>query len=149
MLIKEKYGDKSYLIVDRNLDTLIEESRLHFNKDMQNQILGFVASLSVRYKAVPLFCSNPEYTSYIIARICEKANDSKKLNIYHSKPREKKKDKQIHFLCGLSNIDEKIAKRLLERFKTPKGVCDATEEELLEIDGIGKKKANTIFEIIN
>lgn len=149
MLIKEKYGDKAYLIVDKNLDDLIEDSRIHFNKDMKNQILGFVASLSVRYKAVPLFTSNPEYCSYIIARICEKANDNKKLNVYHAKPREKKKDKQIHMLCGMSNIDEKIAKRLLERFKTVKGVINASEEELLKIDGIGNKKALSMIELIN
>jgi len=148
-LIKEKYGENSYLIVDRNLDTLIEASRFHYKKDMKNQILGFVASLSVRYKAVPLFCSNSEYTSYIIARICEKANDNKKANVYHSKPREKKMDKQIHLLCGLPNIDEKIAIRLLESFKTVRGVFQATEEELLEIDGIGKKKAKTILELIS
>ena len=149
ILIKEKYGDKGYLIVDKNLDDLIRESKKHYNKDMKNQILGFVASLSVRYKAIPLFCSNPEYCSYIIARICEKANDNKKLNVHHTKPREKKSDKQIHILCGLSNIDEKIAKRLLNQFKTVRGVTNASEEELLKIDGIGNKKALTIIEELN
>ena len=148
-MIKEKYGDRSYLVVDRNLDTLIEESKYHHKRDMTNNILGFVASLSVRYKAVPLFCSNSEYASYIIAKICEKANDTKKVNVYHSKPREKKKDKQIHLLCGIPNVDEELAKRLLKRFKTIKGVFDASEEELLEIDGIGKKKAQTILELIS
>lgn len=149
LLIKEKYGDKSYIVVDKNLDYLIDNSGKYYKKDMKKYILGFVASLCVRYNAVPLFCSNPEYASYIIARMCEKGNDNKSVaNVYHAKPREKKGDKQIHLVCGLSNVEEKIAKRLLERFKTIRGIFNATEKELMEIQGIGKKKAQDIIELI-
>lgn len=148
IIIKEKYADNSYLVVDKNLDDLIQLSKKYHKKDMKNQILGFVASLSVRYKAIPLFCSNPEYASYIIARLCEKANDNKKVNVYHSKPRVKKSDKQIHLLCGLPMVEEEIAMRLLNKFGTPMAIFNATEKELLAVEGVGKKTVESIKEVL-
>ena len=146
--MKEKYGNKAYLIVDTNLDDLILKSKKIYKKDMKLQILGFIASLSVRYNTVPLFCSNDEFTAYIISKICEKANDNKKINQKLSKPRDKKINKQIHLLCGLPNVDETLAKRLLEAFGSVRGVINASEEDWLKIDGIGTKKASGIIDVL-
>jgi len=115
---------------------------------MKKSILGIVASLAVREGIVPIFCSNQAYAAYIIRALCEKGNDKKISIIKLSRPRVKKKDKQIHLLCGLPGIDETMAQRLLNRFSTVRAIMNAKEDELLEIEKIGKIKVQKILDVL-
>jgi Fanconi anemia group M protein len=147
-IIKNAYGDKAFLVVEHNLDNIIVNSFRHFKDDKTTQILGMVASLAVREGLVPIFCSNPEYAAYIIKALCEKGNDGKEPTIKKSKPRQSHQDKQIHFLCGISGIEEVLAQRLLERFKSIKELSNATIEQIQEVEGIGQKKAYDILKTL-
>ena len=50
---------------------------------------------------------------------------------------------------GLPAIGPKAAHNLLKHFRTVSGVFSASEEELCEVPGIGKKTASRIREILN
>ncbi|AKN33465.1 DNA processing protein DprA [Clostridium carboxidivorans P7] len=49
------------------------------------------------------------------------------------------------WLSETPNIGDVIGKKLLEEFKTPKNIFDADKEELMNVEGIGEKTANLIF----
>ncbi|MBS7654898.1 hypothetical protein KEJ50_00110 [Candidatus Bathyarchaeota archaeon] len=55
---------------------------------------------------------------------------------------------QEYLVAGLPNVNIKIAKRLLKKFKTVEKVFTASEEELRNIDGIGKKISKKIRKIL-
>jgi Fanconi anemia group M protein len=52
-------------------------------------------------------------------------------------------------LSMLPGIGPMLAKRLLEHFGSIKSVMNASEEELCEVEKIGKKKAATLYALIN
>lgn len=51
----------------------------------------------------------------------------------------------LHIVTGIPKVGGAIAKRLLAHFGSPYGVINATEEELLQVPGIGKKLSNRIY----
>lgn len=147
-IMQSTYGRNAFLVIERSLADIIEESTYHFQRDMTNQILGFVASLSVRTGIVPIFCSNPKYAAYIIKSLCQKGNDDKSTTMKLSRPRVKREDKLIHFLCGLPHVDITMAERLLARFGSIQAISQASQEELIEVEGIGKTKAEKIYSLM-
>ncbi|ODS32969.1 MAG: hypothetical protein SCARUB_01908 [Candidatus Scalindua rubra] len=63
------------------------------------------------------------------------------------KPKKTKRLK-LHILQGLPQIGPKIAKRMLECFGSIEKVITANESELAIVEGVGKKKAAMIREIV-
>ncbi len=51
--------------------------------------------------------------------------------------------------CGIPEISEERAKRLQAIFPTPKDLYNATKEQLMEVDLIGKKTSDTMIEFFN
>jgi len=147
--LRNTYGNKAFLVVEHNLDEIILQAKGTFKNDKTTHILGMVASLSIREGLIPIFASCPEYAAYIIKSLCEKGNDGKTANIKISRPRKSHSDKVIHSLCGIPGIDEVIAKRLLEKFETIKNIANASFEQIMEVEGIGEKKAKEIIQVMN
>jgi len=56
-------------------------------------------------------------------------------------------ERQRYILEGLPNISAVLAKRLLKHFKTIRNIANAEEEDLFQVDGIGKVTAKEIVEI--
>jgi len=56
---------------------------------------------------------------------------------------------QVYLLEGLPNISSTLARRLLSHFVSVERVIAASEEELKEVEGIGKKTAKKIREIVS
>ncbi|MBU2613800.1 hypothetical protein KJ925_05110 [Patescibacteria group bacterium] len=55
----------------------------------------------------------------------------------------------LYITSSIPGIGHKKAELFLSRFKTIKGFTNATVEELMGVDGIGKKLAQKIFDILN
>jgi Fanconi anemia group M protein len=55
---------------------------------------------------------------------------------------------QEYLVAGLPNVNVKIARRLLEKFKTVEKVFTASEEELKKVDGIGDKISKKIRKVL-
>ena len=149
VILKNKYGNKAFLVVEHNLDEIILQSKSIYKDDKTTHILGMVASLSVRTGLIPIFASCPKYAAYIIKALCEKGNDGKVVNTKISRPRQLHSDKVIHMLCGISGIEEVIAQRMLDKFGTIKNISNASFEQITEIEGIGEKKAKEIIQVMN
>jgi len=52
--------------------------------------------------------------------------------------------KRLHILQGLPNVGPAISKKLLGHFKSVRKVMTASEKDLLQVEGIGIKKAKAI-----
>lgn len=145
--MKESY-QFSFLVVDRPLEDIIIEGLRHNISEYNT--LATVASFMVR-GFVPLFCSSKEQLAQICKLVCMKVNDGKDRSKYSPVRKKREASKEeigINILCGLPGVGEEMAKKLLERFKNPIDVFNATEEELQEVEGIGAKRAKEIFESI-
>lgn len=56
---------------------------------------------------------------------------------------------QEYIIESLPGVGPTIAKNLLNKFKNVKNIFNASEEELIEVDKIGKIKAKEIKKIID
>lgn len=59
------------------------------------------------------------------------------------------KSKQLFILQGLPKVGPNMAKRLLKHFKSVSSVINATVEDLMEIEGVGRISAEKIREVID
>jgi DNA excision repair protein ERCC-4 len=58
------------------------------------------------------------------------------------------KNRQLYILQGLPKVGPAIATRLLNHFRSVSRIINATEEELMEVEGIGKSSARKIREVL-
>ena len=56
---------------------------------------------------------------------------------------------QEFLVAGLPHINSKLSKRLLEHFRTPREIFSASEERLMEVDGMGREKVRKVFDLLN
>lgn len=57
--------------------------------------------------------------------------------------------RQLFFLQGIPGVGPLLAARLLNKFGALKTVINATEEELKQVEGIGRNKAKKVFGFIS
>jgi len=57
-------------------------------------------------------------------------------------------NRQRFLVQGLPNVSATLAQRLLERFRSVKGIADADVEELMQVEGIGKVVAEGIHSVL-
>lgn len=84
-----------------------------------------------------------------LLRIFPKANDGKESSINHNPQRiqASTSDEQIRILTGYPMISYDRAKNLLLHFGSLNAIFQASEKELLQVDGIGKKIAQKFLEV--
>lgn len=58
-------------------------------------------------------------------------------------------DWKIYVLSSIPEVGEVLAKRLLQRFGSIRNIANASITQLMSVEGIGEKKANTIFRILH
>ena len=124
---------------------LIEGNPYHNNHNIdRNAVKGALLSVSLSWQIPIVYTSGHEDTARTLIM---SANQLLRNNFYFlrrtGKPK-RLKDQAMFFLQGLPAVGQKTAKSLLERFKTPENVVLATEDELLEIEGLGKEKVKKI-----
>ena len=58
------------------------------------------------------------------------------------------REKQRFVIEGLPNVSSVIAKRLLGHFGSIRSIANASIEELIEVEGVGKKISAEIVELL-
>ena len=128
---------------------LIEGNPYHTKHDIDRQaVKGALLSVSLCWQIPIIFSSNENdkaRTMIIAANQFLKETYPNYSRAGNSKNRMKK---SLNFLQGLPSVGPSLAKSLLEKFKTIENVILATEDELLEIEGLGKKKAKIIRDFL-
>ena len=88
-----------------------------------------IISLVIRYK-VPIFFAEDEYDFVILLETIANSIDRYDEPIEPPIVRAKNDNPMINVLIGLPKVGPKMARTLLDHFRTPGGVFNATDEEL-------------------
>jgi len=113
------------------------------------QIDGAISFLAVIQNISILKTYNLNHTAYMIAKLGTHQQDGLgyELNLRAKSP-NRLLDKKAFVLEGINGVSAKIAKELLLEFGTIQNVANATIEDLIKVDGIGKAKASKILETL-
>ncbi len=109
-------------------------------------LLGAYSSILTDYGAGVFFTRSPESTAELIYAIAkhEQLMEKRPLRV-SGKPKGKTLAKnQLAIVEMLPLVGPKMARTLLMNFGTIENIVTATEEELLQIEGLGKKKAHLL-----
>ncbi len=117
----------------------------------RNVVLGAILSLYTDYNVLVVNSESPLDTSYMLAKFAEREQQERKREprIAGSKRAYTQYQWQLAILGSLPGIGPNLAKNLINKFKTIRNICNADIEDLMEIDKIGKKKAESIFNVLN
>jgi Fanconi anemia group M protein len=130
-----------FLIVDQTLDYLVG---MAIEKGIpENVVYGTIASLCLK-GFVPLFAGDMINFRRIVKLIFEKSRDGKD-RIFRPKLRVGVGENILVF-PGMNN---ELGLRLVKHFGSIKAVINATKEQLMEVHGIGKERAEKIIKMVN
>jgi len=112
-------------------------------------IKGAIVSLSVSWQIPLIFSKSPDGTAEILvmAGIQDVKYRDEILKRAGRRPR-RLLTRKLFLLQGLPGIGPKIAKRMLEHFGSVEKIIAASEHEISCVEGIGRKKASMIREVI-
>ena len=116
-----------------------------------NVILGTILKLYYDFNIQVIRSRDPVHTAVILAKVAEReqTTDSREPRLIGEKRAFSEYERRVMLLSMLPGIGPMLAKRLLEHFGSIKSVMNASEEELCEVEKIGKKKAATLYALIN
>ena len=116
-----------------------------------NAIRGLLATIVMDYGIPIIYSRNPKETAsflHIIARH-EQLWEKKEVSMHSSRKPTTLKEIQEYLVSALPGVGASLAKPLLEKFGSVKGVFGAKEEELKGVELIGDKKAKKIREAVD
>ena len=112
-------------------------------------ILGSLASIILDYGIPILNTKNHKETADLLTVMLkrEQREEKREVALRGDKRTMSIEERQRYILEGLPNVSAVLAKRLLKHFKTIRNIANAEEEDLFQVDGIGKVTAKEIVEI--
>ncbi len=152
MELKQAYK-YPYLIVEGDLRNVLSGKLIYGRTPkfvVEKQIDGMISSLVVR-GMTPIFCSDKENFFNIMDGIVRKHLDGKnregdyKIDGFRVATDE---DYTKALYVNLPDIGSSIADSLQEYYPSMKDLMEASIEELMEIEGIGQKRAEKIYNIL-
>ena len=129
---------------------LLEGSPFHVDVDIHKQaIKGAMLSVQVAW-CIPIIYSQSIKDSCSIFKMLtiQQKNQTELLELRHGFRSKRMLSKQLYLLQGLPNIGPVMALRLIQYFKTARRVMNASINELMAVEGIGKNTANKIHDIL-
>ena len=136
----------SYLVVTKSYDAIRLGAR---ERGVSEQtLLSFIASLcAVGYP--PIFIDNRHDASVLIHKITEKIEDDK-VRLYVPRPKRPTSTEYRNALIeGLPRIGSKLRRRITKAFPTISDLCNASIEELSEVEGVGSNTAKKIYDALH
>ena len=115
-----------------------------------NAIRGAMTSIALDYGISIIPTRTAEDTAAMIKRIAirEQKGEKRSIQIRTERKPQNLWEQQLFIIESLPNIGPVHAKRLLEHFGSVKAVLDADEKKLQEVEGIGKKTAKNIRDVV-
>ncbi|MBW3021150.1 DEAD/DEAH box helicase [Candidatus Woesearchaeota archaeon] len=127
-----------------------DEDIYSLRKIHPNAIRGMLASITTTFKIPIINTRNPKDSAEMLYTIAkrEQIDEEKYFTPHTNKRADSLKDQQLYLISSLPNIGLKLANSLLDKFKTPINVMNASIDELKDVDKIGVEKAKKIKEVL-
>ena len=111
-------------------------------------LIGALCSISINYHIPRLRSLSQAETAKILYFCANQLNRREhELTLTGRKPK-RTKNQQLFILQSLPEVGLKLANKLLCHFASVEAVVTASEEALMQVDGIGKEKARKIREVL-
>jgi len=151
-LIRKRLFDQICRLADAyQKPVLIIEGEGLFSRNVgARAIYGAMASIIADYGFSVITSGGAGETASILYAMAsrEQIKFRREISLRGNKPSLSVRDKQRYIVEGLPLVSAVSAKKLLDYFGSVRRVINATERELCEVEGIGKKKAKLIKEVI-
>jgi len=135
--------EKSVLIIEG------EEDLYSLRKIHDNAIRGMLAAITLDFGVPIIYTKNPKDTAAILAVMAKREQDKSRDFSYHQAKPLTVKEQQEFIVSSFPGIGVGHARKLLENTKSIKNLINANVEDLVEIDGIGKKIAERLLNLFD
>jgi len=141
-----KYNFKKPILILEGEEDIFSLRNIH-----PNSIRGMIASIAVAFGIPIIPTRNYTDTAEMLHTIAkrEQEDGEKSFSPNPTKRGISLEDQQVHFIGGLPEIGEKLAKELLDVFGSPSSIVNASEKELQAAEKIGKVKAKKLRELFD
>ena len=113
-------------------------------------IRGALASITTDFGVPLMFTADDmETAEFLLALVKREMAEGRKPGIRGEKGTMNDQERQQFIIEGLPNISGVIAQRLLSHFGSVRGVLEASEKELMKVQGVGKVIAKGIRETLD
>lgn len=130
---------------------IIEGEELYGSSIHPNAVQGALASIAVDF-GIPIIPSRSEEdTAAMIRRIAirEQIHERPEIQIRTEKKPLTLWEQQMYIIESLPNVGPVTARKLLDEFGSVRGVINASESDLKNIEGIGDKIAKKIRDVVD
>lgn len=130
---------------------ILEGDDLYNGMINPNAIRGSIASIVLDFGISIIPTRNAQDTAAMIKRIAirEQSGEKTPIQIRTDKKPVNLWEQQLFIIESLPNIGPVNAKNLLEHFGTVANIINASESQLQEVEGIGKKTATNIRKVVD
>ena len=130
---------------------ILEGDDLYNGMINPNAIRGSIASIALDFGISIIPTRNAQDTAAMIKRIAirEQSGEKTPIQIRTDKKPVNLWEQQLFIIESLPNIGPVNAKNLLEHFGTVANIINASESQLQEVEGIGKKTADNIRKVVD
>ncbi len=162
---RKEAGDFLQSIIDQRLFRQMTELKSTFEKPIvilegknlygirnihPNAIRGALASIICDFSIPIIHTRDLEDTAEMITALARREQkDRKDIQIRGTKRSKSIGEIQEYIVSGFPDINSRLSRRILEKFRTIKKFVNCKEKRLEEIEGIGREKAKKIKEIVD
>jgi len=137
--------EKPLVMVEGSVDELFESRNIH-----RNAVIGMLTSIALNYRVPLLFTESARETAQYIFVIAKREQMGKGTDLRLRLGRKglTLPEQQRFVIESLPLIGPKTAVSLLKKFGSIKGIVNAEEKQLQEVDNLGKKKAKLLKKVL-
>ena len=131
---------------------IIEGEDLYGERNVHpNAIRGALSSLAVDFGASVLFTRDAEDTADLLEVIArrEQEDDDREVRVHGKKSQRTLEEQQEYVVSSIGEVGPVTARALLEHFGSVEAVMTASEDDLLEVNGVGQVTAERIREVVS
>lgn len=135
----------------RNPVLILEGDELYGSSVHPNAVQGALASIAVDFGIPIIPTRSEEDTAAMISRMAirEQMHERPEIQIRTEKKPLTLWEQQMYIIESLPNVGPVTARKLLEVFGSVRGVINASESDLKNIEGIGDKIAKKIRDVVD
>lgn len=127
-----------------------DSMKIYVQRDIHpNAIRGMMSSLAIDFGVSIIPTQNSEDTArtlYVIAKR-EQEDERRTVSLRGERKPFTLAERQQFIVESLPNVSAILARRLLKHFGSVQDIMNASEKELMEVEGVGKKRADGIIKV--